>query len=68
MERCVGNIPARVSAMEGCVGNIPAHQGYGGMCRKYSCTYVCECYGEVCKMFLHRRVINIPAHKSGMKE
>ena len=49
MERCVGNIPADVSAMEEYVRNIPPHQGYGGMCRKYSCTCVCECYGEVCK-------------------
>ena len=59
-----------LSTMEGCVGNISAHQeGYGGMCRKYSCTCVCECYGERCaKMFLHRCVINIPAHESGMEE
>ena len=68
MERYVGNILAYVSAMEGCVGNIPALQeGYGGICRKYSCTCVCECYGEVCKNVpAPMRNINIPAHESGI--
>ena len=45
----------RIEGYGGCVRNIPAHQDRGlwRMCRKYSCTCVCECYGEVCK--------NVPA-------
>ena len=66
MEGCVGNIP---SAMEGCVGNIPAHQeGHGGMRTKYSCTCVCECYGEVYQNVPAPMSINIPVHESGMEE